>query len=185
MTEAELLIKARKGDRQALSDLLYKHQSKVYSAALAVTGNRELALDLTQETFVMVCKKINQCHTSFLPWCLTILKNLFISQIRRKKGQEISISIDDLSYIAEEGPSIEEKVELSFTQETLRSELSKLPEEYRWVLVLRYIEELSIKEIATTLELKEGTVKSQLFRGKSLLRKKLTSINKGGNTHGL
>lgn len=185
MTETELLLKAQKGDRQALSDLLYRHQGKVYSTALAVTGNRELALDLTQETFVMICKKIQQCHTAFLPWSLKILKNLFISQTRLKKGHEIVVSTENLAYIAEEGPSLEEKVELNFTKEILRKELAKLPEEYRWVLVLRYIEELSIKEIAVTLDLKEGTVKSQLFRGKSLLRKKLTSIDKGGDTDGL
>ncbi|AEN91917.1 RNA polymerase sigma factor [Priestia megaterium WSH-002] len=148
-------------------------------------GNREEAQDAAQEAFIRAYVNIHSYDTSkkFSTWLYRIATNLCIDRIRKKKPDyylDAEVAGTDglnmYSQIAADQALPEEELEQVELQEFIQSEILKLPEKYRTVIVLKYIDELSLKEISDILDLPLGTVKTRIHRGREALRNRLRHL---------
>ncbi|OEH92611.1 RNA polymerase sigma factor SigW [Bacillus solimangrovi] len=172
----------KKGDQDAFAEIVELYKDKVYQLCYRMLGNAHEAEDIAQEAFIRAYVNINSYDTNrkFSTWLFRIATNLSIDRIRKKKpdyflDQEIAGSegLTLYSQIADKGPLPEEDVESLELQEWIQNEISALPPKYRAAIVLKYIEELSLKEISQVLDLPINTVKTRIHRGREALRKRL------------
>jgi RNA polymerase sigma-70 factor (ECF subfamily) len=146
----------------------------LYRVALRLTGNPDDAEDLVSQTILNAHRSWSGFDGSYpRSWLIKILKNEFLGQ-RRKLGAKGNVSIDQVEEPSDEG--FWEEVSWAAVGENILRELDKLPEEYRLVVSLCDVEEMSYEEAAMALEIPVGTIRSRLFRGRRLLRSKLAHI---------
>nr|WP_197709469.1 RNA polymerase sigma factor SigE [Tessaracoccus timonensis] len=155
-------------------ELVRDHSAQVYRYALRLTGNPHDAEDLTQEVFVRVFKSIHTFKPGTLSgWLHRITTNLFLDQARRRQ----KIRMDLLSTAPEQIWGLSEAPENVHLDgqfdADVASALAALKPEYRVAVVLCDVEGLSYEEIAQVLDVKLGTVRSRIARGRSQLRKAL------------
>lgn len=176
--EHDLIQRARKGDQEAFAALVSEHQRYVYYLALRVLRNEEEALDLAQETFVRAWTALpnfrEQSH--FRTWLYRITTNLCYNRLPGLRRSLSDLGDDVIAELPETGLAFDNPAR-GFESRELRSYLHKaideLDENYRLLIALRYQSELSYEEIASTLNLPLGTVKTGLFRAKERLRQAL------------
>lgn len=183
----EIFVKKRikaikKGDQNAYADIVDLYKDKIYRLCYRMLGNRHEAEDIAQEAFIRAYVNIHTYNPNmkFSSWLYRIATNLAIDKIRKKKpdaylDEEIS-GTDGLtmySQLSSNEASPEETLESMELQETVQKAIEKLPEKYRSVIVLKYIEDLSLQEISEILDLPLGTVKTRIHRGREALRKHL------------
>lgn len=184
LSETEIIELCKKGDRDAFNTLVEKYQTQVINIAYSMLSNREDALDAAQEVFVKIYKNIGgfKGKSSLSTWIYRIVSNVCndILRKRRKNTNVISISTsaqeDDENKdfdITDTNPTPEELLELSEQQRVVRMAISELSDEYREIVTLCDIEQLSYDEISQILKCPVGTVKSRLNRARSALKKKL------------
>jgi len=176
-TDRELLERAKGGDRDALGDIVRRYMKRAYYAALALCGEHNEAMDLSQEAFVRAWRGMKKFDTArpFFPWYYRTMKNLWINHHRRGRGVKffsISRKSEDERPFdvpsGEEGPFV--AAEKSEMAETIAREMDALDAEKREILYLRHFEHLSYREIAETLDIPEGTVMSRLFAARKALK---------------
>lgn len=186
----EALVKKRikqvlKGDQNAFGDIIEIYKDKVFQICFRMLGNRHEAEDIAQEAFIRAYVNISRFNIElkFSTWLFRIATNLCIDRIRKKKPDyyldaEVpgTDGLNMYSQISSNTRLPEEDVERLELQALIQSEISKLPEKYRSVIVLKYIEELSLNEISEILELPLGTVKTRIHRGREALRKQLRYV---------
>lgn len=153
-----------------------EHSVRVYRLAYRLTGNRHDAEDLTQEVFVRVFRSLNSYTPgTFEGWLHRITTNLFLDQVRRRQRIRFDALPDDasdrLAGQADLGP--ERAWEHNNLDHDVQRALDTLPPEFRAAVVLCDIEGLSYEEIAATLGIKLGTVRSRIHRGRAQLRRAL------------
>jgi len=177
MAESETILikRAQKGDHEAFALLVTEHQRYVYNLALRVLKNEEEALDLAQETFVRAWTAFPNFRgqSQFRTWLYRIVTNLCYNRLPNLRRSLNDLGDDVISEIPETDIAFDNPAHGSESRE-LRSYLHKaieeLDENYRLLISLRYQSELSYEEIANTLNLPLGTVKTGLFRAKEKLR---------------
>lgn len=186
----EALVKKRikqvlKGDQNAFGDVIEIYKDKVFQICYRMLGNRHEAEDISQEAFIRAYVNINRFNIDlkFSTWLYRIATNLCIDRIRKKKPDyyldaEVpgTDGLNMYSQISSNTRLPEDDVESLELQALIQREISKLPEKYRAVIVLKYIEELSLNEISEILELPLGTVKTRIHRGREALRKQLRYV---------
>lgn len=188
MTDEKRLVKrAQRGDTAAFEELVTAHEARIYSLCLRMTGNREDAYDLTQESFLKIWRKLDSFNqdASFGTWAYRLASNTCIDFLRKEKkrrdvplfsedddGEETQLLLPDQRYDPE---AIVQQRDL---QASLEAALESLEPQYRQILTLRELCGLSYSEIGSQLQLKEGTVKSRLARAREQVRKFISS---GGN----
>ncbi|WLR51006.1 RNA polymerase sigma factor SigW [Bacillus tianshenii] len=186
----EAIVKKRikqvkKGDQDAFAEIVELYKDKVYQLCYRMLGNAHEAEDVAQEAFIRAYVNIQSydLNRKFSTWLFRIATNLSIDRIRKKKpdyflDQEIAGAegLTLYSQIADKGPLPEEDVESLELQEWIQNEISALPPKYRSAIVLKYIEELSLKEISEVLDLPVNTVKTRIHRGREALRKRLRGL---------
>lgn len=181
LPESALMDRMLSGDREALEQLIARHARAVYSCIRHRVRNRDTADDLFQETWIRV---IERCHTyrrgsAVLPWLYRIAINVVNDEMRRQMAQRRGGAVDHLSLehaagFANATDSPADEVLMQNQQRaTLHRAVMALPEPYGEVVRLRYFEELSVAEVAEVLDCAEGTVKSRLSRGLTLLQKSM------------
>lgn len=180
-TTEELILASKEGDLSAFEELLILYQDRVYTHCLHLTGNADDAQDLAQDVFIQAFRKITSFRgdADFGTWLHRIAVNLWINQIR-KNSKLACISYDapietkdgkmEMELTSPENSPFE-AVEASEQAYTVQMALSKLPEEFKLVIVLRDLEGYSYDEIAEMLACSVGTVKSRISRGRRLLRR--------------
>jgi RNA polymerase sigma factor (sigma-70 family) len=155
--------------------IVAEHADRVYRLAYRLSGNRADAEDLTQETFVRVFRSLAQYQPgTFEGWLHRITTNLFLDMVRRRQRIRFDALPDDAAdrlTSAELGP--EQTYEHLHLDPELQNALDALPADFRAAVVLCDLEELSYEEIAATLGIKVGTVRSRIHRGRVLLREAL------------
>jgi RNA polymerase sigma-70 factor, ECF subfamily len=186
----EAIVKKRikqvlKGDQDAYAEVVEIYGEKVFQICYRMLGNRHEAEDIAQEAFLRAYVNIHSFNINlkFSSWLYRIATNLCIDRIRKKKPDyylDAEVAGTDgltmYSQIASDTSLPEDDVESLELQETIQSEISKLPEKYRTVIVLKYIEELSLNEISKILDLPLGTVKTRIHRGREALRNQLRHV---------
>ena len=179
--EYAVIQRVRNGDPDAYEELVLANQKQVYHLALKMLGNEQDALDVAQEAFLKAYRSLDgfRADSKFSVWLYRLTSNLCIDFLRsRNRRPTVSLSVEDEDgeekelTIPDERFSPQEELERKELRRAVRKGLAALPEEYREILLLRELSGLSYTEIAQTLQIEEGTVKSRIFRA----RKKLCAI---------
>lgn len=175
----EIIARAKQGDPEALTELIYSQQHYVYRIAMGVLRNPDDAADVTQEAFLRVFRSLAQYQgeSRFTTWLYRLVVNLARDELRRRGRQVPVVAADDeLDYdpfatIADDSRwgNPEQMVALSETQQRIRAALEQLDEQYRLALTLYYFDDLKYQDIAEILDLPLNTVKSHIRRGKERL----------------
>jgi RNA polymerase sigma factor (sigma-70 family) len=156
-------------------EIVRQHSSRVFRLAYRLTGNRQDAEDLTQEVFVRVFRSLSSFQPgTFEGWLHRITTNLFLDQARRRQRIRFDALPDDFG---DRLPGVLPQPDAEYVRDRfdadIESALAQLSPEYRAAVVLCDVEGLSYEEIASVLDIKIGTVRSRIHRGRSMLRKAL------------
>ena len=165
--EAELVARARAGDREAFGRLIETHQRSMFNVAYRMVGNYHDAQDLTQTAFVKAFEALAHFdrRCPFFGWIYRILINESLTFLRRRKS--LGMLDETLASVAA-GP--DECFHDRELDQVLQRSLMELSEEYRQVITLRHFLDLSYLEISEALAIPEKTVKSRLFTARIRLR---------------
>ncbi len=165
LTDLELIAEINRGDEAAFAVLYHRHKEWVVNLAYRWTGDRELALDVLQETFFYFARKFPgfrltaRFHTFLYP----VVRNLSITARRKTERFQSGGIVPEAAEQA--------ACPTAGDEENLRAILSGLTEEHREVLWLRFVDGMSLQEIAAAMEIPPGTVKSRLHNGLETLRR--------------
>jgi RNA polymerase sigma factor (sigma-70 family) len=156
-------------------DIVRLHSARVYRLAYRLTGNPHDAEDLTQEVFVRVFRSLSSYTPgTFEGWLHRITTNLFLDSARRKQRIHFEGLADEMAHrLPGSEPSPAQAFDDSHLDDDVQAALKALPPEYRAAVVLCDIEGFSYEEIAATLGVKLGTVRSRIHRGRAQLRSAL------------
>jgi RNA polymerase sigma-70 factor (ECF subfamily) len=170
--EAELLTRVVSGDREAFDAVMRNHQDRVFSVCLRILGDRERALDATQDTFLTVFRKAGQFQgrSAVGTWIYRIAVNTCYDQLRRAQRRPSEALADQLD---PSDPAAEAAIESAALRPEIEVALAQLPGDFRNAVVLADLEGMSLPEAAEILGVPIGTVKSRVFRGRRLLAKQL------------
>ncbi|MBV9593876.1 MAG: RNA polymerase sigma factor SigE [Actinobacteria bacterium] len=158
-----------------------EHADRVYRLAYRLSGNRADAEDLTQETFVRVFRSLAEYTPgTFEGWLHRITTNLFLDMARRRQRIRFEALPDDVGdRLASPTAGPEQAYSESHLDPEIQRALDALPPDFRAAVVLCDLEQLSYEEIAATLGVKVGTVRSRIHRGRVLLREALAHLAPG------
>jgi RNA polymerase sigma-70 factor (ECF subfamily) len=158
-------------------EVVRNHSARVYRLAYRLTGDQYDAEDLTQEVFLRVFRSLSTYQPgTFEGWLHRITTNLFLDQVRRRRRIRFEGLADDAyERIAGDEPSPAQLFDDRHFEADVQRALDALPPEFRVAVVLCDIEGLSYEEIAATLDIKLGTVRSRVHRGRARLRAALDS----------
>jgi RNA polymerase sigma-70 factor (ECF subfamily) len=176
----------RERDRELLADLVERCQPRLVRYLLYLTGRRELAEDLAQETWIRVLQRGSQYNgrQRFDPWLFTIARNLAIDYLRKNRRAAATQSSPDdpdaTLLLPSSDPSPFQAAARSEDAMRLAGRLEVLPPLYREALLLRFQEDLSLAEMAQVLGAPTTTVTSRIYRGLAALR----SAFEEGDSHG-
>jgi len=185
MDERKLIRLAQGGDFDAFNTLIAGHKDKIYRLALKLTGNREDADDIVQETFLKAIDNIDKfrMEASFGTWLYTIALN----SVRAHAGKEKRMSLKPIEeYLPSDHSSDAAELfewgdphqifENKQLQELIERALAEMPIKYSTPFVLRYMEEMSVNEVAEMLKLTVAATKSRILRARLALREKLEDV---------
>ena len=178
----------RERDMELLADLVERCQQRLVRYLLYLTGRREYAEDLAQETWIRVLQRGSQYNgrQRFDPWLFAIARNLAIDYLRKKQKAVQTASLpddrDEILLVSSSGPSPFEAAARSEDAIRLAAQLQILSPLYREALLLRFQEDLSLAEIAQVLGAPVTTVTSRIYRGLAALR---SAFEEGGDSPGV
>jgi len=183
--------KAPHDRREEFEGIALEYLTPLFNLALNLTRNRKDAEDLVQETYLRAYRFFDsyQSGTHIKAWLFRILRNTFINRYRAMKvrPEEVDFGKVELAYErvvdehflqANRPVSPEEVLMNGILDEEIETAMARLPEEYRLVVILALVEDLSYKEVATALSIPLGTVMSRLHRGRKLLQGQLLEYAK-------
>ncbi len=179
MNESDVTKKQRE-----FEDTAMEHTDALYRTALRMTKNTKDAEDLVQETLLKAFRFFDRFEpgTNIKAWLFKIMMNIFINDYRQKSKQPSSMSYEDvddnylyhqLKFQKTEGKNPEQFLFSRIFDDDVKRAVEELPDDFRIVVVLAFLEQFSYQEIAEIANLQLGTVKSRLHRGRKLLQKSL------------
>lgn len=175
------------GDAAAWEDIVKRYNRRIYNICYRFAGSADDAQDLTQEVFIKMYRTLGSYDVgrgAFLTWVTTITRNLLVDHFRKSKQDRITDSIDTAPSEHEDAMPLSDqiqdkslppdvRVQSRETGETVHRALQKLSPELREAVVLRDLQDMDYREIATVLRVPEGTVKSRINRGRAELARLL------------
>lgn len=184
MPENTLVKRCKNGDREAFNELFAEYETKVINIAFGMLSNRDDAHDAAQEVFIRVYRNISgfKENSSLSTWIYRITSNVCNDILRKRMKHSNTVSInasndEDEEYeinIRDTAPTPDEYAEHNETQRIVREAISNLSAEYREVITLCDVEDMSYDDTALVLKCPVGTVKSRLNRARKALKKKLS-----------
>lgn len=169
----ETLVREALAERPAAFDeLMLRYEKRVYNLTLRLTGNPQDAMDATQTTFLKALEKLDRFDTTrpFLSWIARIGVNESFDILSRRRR-----FVDEGPERPSRAPGPEQRCSASETGRKIQAALMKLSEDYRAVIVLRHLHELSYQEMSDVLGVPAKTVKSRLFTARRELRSMLAA----------
>ena len=189
LPDADLAALARSGRDAAFRELVRRYERPVFSLIFRMVRDRETSEDLAQETFIKVLNHIDRYRPEFKvsSWLFKIANNLTIDHLRKRQLKTISIDGSPHAATAAEveastfdvearGESALEEMQSRELGSAIERAIAKLRPEYRACILLRHVEDRSYEEIAATLDLPLGTVKTYIHRARHELREALASL---------
>lgn len=180
MNEKVLIKKCQRGDRQAFDALIRLYYDYVSGFLLKATTDETLSEDLTQETFLKMIRNIEKFDpdgsASFGTWLITIAKNCYIDHLRRNR-----IYLEDIEVLPlEDERNMADEVERKLAYEQVLKAMETLPPEQALAIRLKYVEDMTLIEIAERFGVPPKTIKSRIHDGTVKLRKKLNFKGRDG-----
>lgn len=185
-SDVDLVRKAKSGDEAAFTELMERHQDRVYRHALRMLGNTQDAEEVLQDTFLQVFRNLGRFEerSRFSTWIYRIATNEALMRLRRStRRREVFLEETPLGEVERASEEVREFARSALddvmdreTDEILTKALADLPDEYRVVFVLRDVDDLSNAEVAEILGLSVPAVKSRLHRSRLWLRDRLAGI---------
>src|SRR5438067_514625 len=189
LPDADVVALAQQGRDSAFRELIRRYERPVFSLIYRMVRDRELAEDLAQDTFVKVLNHIDRYRPEFKlsSWLFKIANNVAIDHLRRRQIDTVSIdgsphamtqdAIEATSIeIAGTGESALDEMEARELGSEIERAIARLRPEYRSCIMLRHVEDRSYEEIAATLDLPLGTVKTYIHRARHELRRALEHL---------
>jgi RNA polymerase sigma-70 factor (ECF subfamily) len=176
----------KENDQVAFSELLNRHQNKVYSYIYSMVSNQEVANDIFQDTFTKVITKMDDTYNEqgkWIAWVMRIAHNATIDHIRKQKRFVDVNSNDDSDYnfydnlTDESAPDAQDNLEFAEAKSSLMKHIEKLPKEQREVVMLRHYYEMSFKEIAELTNVSINTALGRMRYALINLRKMFDKEN--------
>lgn len=169
LSDQKLMAQLQDGNPAALERLVERYKSKLFNTIYRMVPDRETAEDILQETFLRVYRERRSYNPiyCFSTWVYTIALNLTKNELKRRSRWRFFGLVPNENH---SGPTEERQGHLNYLMEQA---ISKLPNRYRMVFVLRDISQLSYEEIAQTLSIPLGTVKSRVNRARLMLQENL------------
>jgi len=174
-SDQELILQIQHGSLDALGVIYDRHRRLVYRTALAICNDNESAADLLQDVFLRLyrfAKRVDP-QRPLEPWLYRVTTNLTYTWVKRH--HRWTRPLDDIAewLAGNKKGSPQQIAEVDEELQRLRQAVSTLPLPQRIVVVLYYVNDLSLEEIAEILDIPEGTVKSRLHYGRLALKKQL------------
>jgi len=180
MDERSLIAEAQRGDLDAFNTLVLNYQDLLFSTALHIVGDDDLAADATQDAFLSAFRGLNRFRGgSFKAWLMRTVTNACYDVLRRRKRRPTAPlepdddegdAIDAPPWLADPNPTPEQQAETEELQHAIQHCLEELPLEFRAVVVMADIEGLDYSEVAAAIRAPLGTIKSRLARARLHLR---------------
>ena len=169
-TEQALIRQCQAGDSEAFGRLVKRFAGRAIGAAYALLGNHDDALDASQDAFVRAWRNIRRFdgRSKFYTWYSTVLRNVCISRLRRKRHRTVELELDPPGPAEQTDPSV--LAERNERTEALWKAILQLSLHHREILVMSHFQGLSYKEIASELGVPIGTVMSRLHNARKGLR---------------
>ena len=184
---AMLVRRCISGDAAAWEEIVQRYHRRIYNICYRFAGSGDDAQDLTQEVFIKMYRTLNSYDVdrgAFMTWVTTVTRNLLVDHFRKTKQERLTDSLDTTSsghedamplseQIPDRSPSPDSRVQSREAKETVHEALQKLSPELREAVILRDLQDMDYREIATVLKVPEGTVKSRINRGRAELARLL------------
>lgn len=182
METDELLARCRQGDDLAWEGLVRRFQGRVFGLALHYLRDREEARDAAQEVFLKVYRHLDRLDEgrAFLPWLLRLTRNACLDRLRRlkvRRPDEGLVPVDEAAEVPVRDASAEEELLTDGRRALVYRALGALSEHSREVIVLKDIEEMTLREIAELLGVTVGTVKSRSHRARLELARAVRELD--------
>jgi RNA polymerase sigma-70 factor (ECF subfamily) len=163
-----LVRRAANGDDGAFTELVRRHERRVFAVAMRMLGREEDALDATQDALITVYRKVGQFRgeSAFTTWLHRITINACYDILRKRARQPMLHVAGEDDLEREPGPPVEDHAAAVAGGIDAARALQEVPEDFRAVLILADVHDLPYEEIAEILEIPIGTVKSRVFRGR-------------------
>jgi RNA polymerase sigma-70 factor (ECF subfamily) len=175
------------GDAAAWEEIVQRYHRRIYNICYRFAGTPDDAQDLTQEVFIRMYRTLGSYDVgrgAFMTWVTTLTRNLLVDHFRKTKQDRMTDSLDATTSghedamplgerIPDEGPAPDTGVQSREARETVHEALQKLSPELREAVILRDLQDMDYREIATVLKVPEGTVKSRINRGRAELARLL------------
>ncbi|HJR96689.1 MAG TPA: sigma-70 family RNA polymerase sigma factor [Actinomycetota bacterium] len=175
MTEAErdddLVRRFQAGESDAFTELVRRHQQRVYSICLRMLGEADAAADVAQDTFLTVLRKLGgfRGDAAFTTWLHRVAVNACYDELRRKRRRPMPHVVSDDHPEREPGPPVADHADEVIGTSDAAAALASIPEEFRAAVVLADVQDLPYDQIAEVLDVPVGTVKSRVHRGRVAL----------------
>jgi RNA polymerase sigma-70 factor (ECF subfamily) len=192
LPDADVVALAQQGRDAAFRELIRRYERPVFSLIFRMVRDRELAEDLAQDTFIKVLNHIDRYRPEFKlsSWLFKIANNVAIDHLRRRHLETVSIdgsphaltqdAIEATSFdVVGQQESALEELEAKELGSAIERAIASLRPEYRSCIMLRHVEGRSYEEIAATLDLPLGTVKTYIHRARHELRRALEHVKEG------
>ena len=176
-SDEDLMKATQKGDREALGVLVRRYQEQLFAFAVRNLGDREVAGDVFQETFIRVFSRRSTYDSKrkFRPWvyqiCLNLCRDHFRKQARKRQEP-----LEEQREVVDTRPGPDLKLERLQLAERVKDAIHQLPEKQKQVFLLVHYQQLSYPEVAEVLELPLGTVKSRMFHAQKRLAEALEDL---------
>jgi RNA polymerase sigma-70 factor, ECF subfamily len=177
----DVIGQVKAGNLRAFESIVSRYKDKMYHLAYRMTFDKEDALELSQEIFLRIYRKISYFRdgTDFSAWCYKVASNVCLNWRRRNKMK--TLSLDELSFgenehhfeLADERYGPPEAIDRQSARQEISRLMARLPAQYRLVINLRYLEDMPCEKIAGLTNIPLGTVKNYLFRARELMKKKI------------
>ena len=181
--DAQWVVECLGGDDGAWERLVHEHSRLVYASCYRFTGQAETARDLTQDVFIRVFRNLHAFDPQaggFRTWLMRLTRNLLIDDYRKNKKHRVVDSLEDKIAVLEQRSGSDSRADRALrareASDLLQAALSRLSPDLREAVILRDVQEMEYREIAGTLAVPEGTVKSRISRGRRELAKQLRAL---------
>ncbi|MGG3886984.1 RNA polymerase sigma factor [Brevibacillus panacihumi] len=168
------------GNKQAYAHLIHKYKDRIYALLLRMVRHPQDAQDLTQECFIKAYRYLHSYDSqrSLASWLYRIAVNLYVDAKPASQRKQNLLEVDEQMLMDDHSP---ETIYLKYEDlEELRYQIERLPETYRIVLTLRYLEDLTYQEMSEILDISIPTLQVRLHRAKQKLRERFQPAKEGG-----
>ncbi len=183
VSDERLMKLIKKGDTKAFNQLYSRYGKRLLHYFFRMLGgDREKSQDLLQDIFLKIIRKpeLFNGRYKFKTWIFSVAHNMCKNEYRRLSNRDTTL-IESNNDIADNPNSFDQRIDQKLFQKVLQVRLNELPPDQRTAFLLRFQENLSIKEISKTMNCSEGTVKSRLFYACEKLAKYLQAFNPNKN----